>query len=163
MSWNDKDDCSNKLIIESMKKILCALMAIVALSTSGNAQTKSTTSTTSTSTTEEQKIRIEFGRKSKGCAGFGICSLTIEFDTADIIAILNAFKNKDGKLTLRMSPEYYQHNISHFSNGFWSLEEDFPLPLSSAETLRLGSAYTLKRGKYPITFDAGTNTYNCTF
>ncbi|MEN9609424.1 MAG: hypothetical protein RLZZ628_238 [Bacteroidota bacterium] len=113
--------------------------------------------TTTTTATSRIKISVTFGRASKGCAGFGICSLSIELkqrllpeesSTAQLInkkLSLTIGKNTLSKTTLNKS----------LSNGRFLIEEAFTIPADVAKQLGV-SAYTIPAGSYAIQ-DSGSS------
>ncbi|MBD3582044.1 hypothetical protein [Flavobacterium selenitireducens] len=137
-----------------MKTLFFALIASLFLCPSLEAQTK-------TGASETQRIVLKFGRVSKNCGGFGICRFEIDITVGELIDVFNAFNHK-GRVTLNISAQNMERNRKNFANNVLLIEEDFTVPAATARALGL-SSYTIKKGKYPVVFDSGTNTYNCTF
>lgn len=137
-----------------MKTLFFAFVATFFLCLPLEAQTKTERSGT-------QRIVLKFGRVSKNCGGFGICRFEIDITVAEIIDVFQAFNNK-GRVTLNISSQNMERNRKSFPNNVLLVEEDFTVPAATAKALGL-SSYTIKKGKYPVTFDSKTNTYNCTF
>lgn len=138
-----------------MKNFIFVLLAMLAFSVSGNAQTR-------TSAPNEQKIHLEFGRKSLNCAGFGICIFRIELEVSDVIAIVQAFFN-NGRLQVNLPAAFYDANKSKMVNNVITIEEDFLIPATETSKMGRSTGYTIKRGKYPLVLNPDTNTYSCTF
>jgi hypothetical protein len=87
-------------------------------------------------------ITIWFGRKSKGCRGFGICGITIGKLAANqrgVKAELSA--TRDGKLQLTLLGKPPEEGQTLF------IDEDIPLSQEIAKSLGLKSA-TVQRGEY---------------
>lgn len=69
------------------------------------------------------KIKLDFGRKSKGCTGFGVCSLTLETEI-DFPISVEVTKNE---MTLEMTEAGQQSVARYFGGNKIILEEDFVL------------------------------------
>jgi hypothetical protein len=116
-------------------------------------------------------LKIDFGRKSKGCTKFGICSITFEAE----IEMRNAPSGENtgtgtgwisnGKLVIdfdrnSMSEETY---LNHFGNGKLTLEENYQLDPAVAAALGVRS-YTMRAGAYAVPATrADNNTFTVSF
>jgi hypothetical protein len=139
-----------------MKKVLFGLIATIMLSTVSFGQSKTATAS------KQQGIHMEFGRKSKNCAGIGICVFTIDITWAELGAML-AGRTADNHIKLTLTNKYYAENKSRFVDDNLVMEEDFALDAATSRSLGFSDVYTIKKGKYQIVLDPKTNTYNCTF
>jgi hypothetical protein len=144
-----------------MKNLFLAFVAFFSINT-----------TFAQGTTEPPKsdppvIEFQFGRKSRDCAGIGVCVFRVNLTASQIIKFVTAFAVPGGNvltglLRVQFAPEFYNANRNHFSNGFLVLEEDLTLDKETTRATGLPDNYKLRKGKYRVTFDGKTNTYNCT-
>ncbi len=138
-----------------MKKLLFGLIATVMFGFVGSAQVKSDTKS------QESKIHIEFGRKSKDCGGFGICVFTIDLTIEDLINIIGVLKTSDNGVKVNFTKEFYLQNEAMLKSGYLTLEEDFTIDEKTSLGLGFRESKILKAGRYPLKFDSSSNTYNC--
>jgi hypothetical protein len=138
-----------------MKKLLFGLMATMML----------TISYAQTSVPKEDPplIELEFGRKSRGCAGFGICKFKVTITVETAVTLITAFARSNGTLTMTMSKDVYLKNIKNFPNNYLQVDEDYIIDRETTKAIGIPDNYTIKTGKYQVVFDKATNTYNCTF
>lgn len=108
-------------------------------------------------------IILVIGRKSKQCSGFGICQLEIVITWDELINFFKAQQTNNGKLAVRFGSETYNHNSSKLPNDYFVLEEDFRLESDAAQALGFKNGYTIKKGKYKVTYDNKTKSYNTMF
>jgi len=108
-------------------------------------------------------IILTIGKKSKQCSGFGICKLEITITWDELLNFFKAQKSPKGKLAIRFGSEAYNHNKSKLLNDYFVLEEDFKLDTQVAQELGFKKGYTIKKGKYKVTYDSKTRTYNTIF
>jgi len=121
-------------------------------------------------------IHIEFGRKSKGCRGIGICRYSWEFsyegekpegystpitgNTATGTAWI-----ENGRLNVEfdrvsMTDATYQ---AYFSTGDFIIIDDFEVPQESVSLFGL-KGYTIKAGQYEVpALRSDTNTFTVIF
>lgn len=137
-----------------MKKLVFGLIATVMFSATSIAQ--------ETPPKDPPLIEFEFGRKSKNCAGIGVCKFKINLTAENAVMLITALA-RNGKIQARMSPTFYKDNAYGFQNGYLVLEEDYKIDLETTRALGVADNYTIKTGKYLVVFDKSTNTYNCTF
>ncbi|MBO0724404.1 MAG: hypothetical protein J2P52_02295 [Blastocatellia bacterium] len=89
------------------------------------------------------EVKIDIGRKKKGCGGFGACSVTISgtlLTDREVKGILSA--NPNGNLTLAFLAKPPDEGTTFF------IDEDISLPPVIANKLGFKSA-TLLQGEYP--------------
>lgn len=107
-------------------------------------------------------IQLEFGRKSKNCAGIGICVLKINASLKNVVELINAVSS-NGRIKTSFTPAFYEKNKHHFQDNHIVLEEDYVIDRKTTQAIGVADNYTIKTGKYPVVFDKATNTYNCAF
>lgn len=99
-------------------------------------------------------ITVDFGRASRGCNSFGICSVTISAE----ISFFQATTNDAGKLVLEANQRGLETVRSRFGSNTITLEEDYVLPADTAKQLGLASGYTIRAGRYTLV-DDGRGTF----
>jgi hypothetical protein len=104
-------------------------------------------------------IKLEIGRKSRNCKGFGICKFTV---TISIKPSFKAFAAKSGGLRLEMTNDAYNELRDYFDGDIIIIEEDFEVGSDVTKKLDLGNGYTIKKGEYRITLNEN-NKYEVTF
>lgn len=135
-----------------MKKLVFGLIAIVMFSFVGNStpclNLESETSIES-ELTEKPKIpitiSIDFGRKSKGCTGFGVCKIDISLDLEDVF---QAVSNGMGGVDVSFGEKGMNIIKQTFNGSAVIIEEDYVLSDNVCEKLEIQKGYTLKAGKY---------------
>lgn len=146
-----------------MKKMLFGLIAVIAFGLNANAENSEKESSkkeiTDSNKTEEDdllkiKIHIEWGRKSKGCEGFGICSTDIDIDAQLSDAAFFGRANANGNLVLEVTKIGMESINKRFSSNTIILEEDFILSDDVCKSLGLKTGYTIKQGKYTVKTDS---------
>ncbi|TPD68519.1 hypothetical protein [Flavobacterium microcysteis] len=150
-----------------MKNLLFSLMAITLFSLSANAsEIKENTIATAaidkienttdlgdlTQPTATTSIKITWGRKSKGCRGFGICRIIITIDIQ-----FKASVNSRGNLVLEANAAGLESVRSHFGSNTITVEEDYPLEADVARQLGLQGDYTVRAGRYTLQPDGNGN------
>lgn len=141
-----------------MKKLLFGLIATVMLSLNANASNtvKFVNNNSEKEITNAPKIpitiHIEFGRKSKGCTGFGICSMDITVDLE-----FSALANETGGLDVNFSDKGLARIKEVFGSSTVVIEENFTLSDELCKNLELRSGYTIKAGKYAVQKGADGN------
>ena len=143
-----------------MKNLFFSLMAIAMFSLSANAnEIKENTIATAaidkienttdlgdlTPPTAGTTIKITWGRKSRGCRGFGICRIVITIDIQ-----FKASANSRGNLVLEANASGLESVRSQFGSNTITVEEDYPLEADVARQLGLPADYTIKAGKYTL-------------
>lgn len=140
-----------------MKKILFGLIATVFFGLSGFASdlslNKSLNSDPILKIKEKTKVRItldvDWGRKSKGCTGFGVCDVDIVIEVDEFRTGFSASNN--GSFTLEFDDKGLKSIYEHFkSDSTLKLEENYVLSDKVCKALELKSGYTLKKGNYKI-------------
>jgi hypothetical protein len=101
---------------------------------------------------------INWGRKSKGCQGFGICDVdvSIEIDENKIFGV----NNGNGIFTLEFNDIQLTTLKKHFGTSEKiTISDDFILSDDVCEKLELKRGYIIKKGEYSIkTLDKGLYT-----
>ncbi len=97
-------------------------------------------------------IKITWGRKSKGCRGFGICRIVITIDIQ-----FKASVNSRGNLVLEANAAGLESVRSHFGSNTITVEEDYPLEAEVARQLGLSGDYTVRAGRYTLQPDGNGN------
>ncbi|THD33140.1 MAG: hypothetical protein DI588_04165 [Flavobacterium johnsoniae] len=143
-----------------MKNLFFSLMAFAMFSISANANEikENTIATTAIDKIENTtdlenltqpkattSIKITWGRKSKGCRGFGICRIVITIDVQ-----FKASVNDRGNLVLEANSEGLESVRSHFGSNTITVEEDYPLEAEVARQLGLQGDYTIRAGRYTL-------------
>lgn len=153
-----------------MKKLLFGFVAVVAFGLNVNAKEVVTTEkvsekevvVSSKSDFEDLlKITIHFdwGRKSKGCTGFGICSVTLETDIPLDQISFRGEANSNRNLQLEVTKLGMESITKTFGSKTIILEEDFTVSSEVCKQIGLKEGYTIKAGKYTVTTDrSGINT-----
>lgn len=102
-------------------------------------------------------IHIEWGRKSKGCMGFGICStdIILEGDISDFVGLVT----RSGNFQVEISKSGMDGVLKTFGGKVITIEEDFTLSSDVCSKIGLREGYVIKAGKYNIVTDAaGVNS-----
>lgn len=111
--------------------IIIALIAFGAIFSTNSANANTYLPATSALSAKlKVKVTVNFGRASKGCSGFGVCSIVISAEKmakpSDNSGIGTA-ETKDGKLvvTLNKSSMTREAMEKYFPNNKFTVEEDF--------------------------------------
>ena len=92
--------------------------------------------------------RIEWGRKSKDCRGFGICAIIMDIDISEAI---EARYNPDRNLLqLRIPAELARKYADQFESGTLIMEEDFIFTDELSKELGATHQLRIREGEYPI-------------
>lgn len=147
-----------------MKKLLFGFVAVVAFGLNVNA--KEVVSTEKVSEKEavvssksdsedllKVKITIDFGRKSRGCVGFGICSIVAEGEISLDQISFKGDVTSNGNLQLEVTKLGMESVIKTFGSKTIILEEDFTVSDEVCNQIGLKAGYTIKAGKYNVTAD----------
>lgn len=147
-----------------MKKMLFGLIATVMLSVSGNANSVKNNSIDELKFEKAETLKtrinidITWGRKSKGCQGFGICDVdvSIEIDENKIFGV----NNGNGIFTLEFNDIQLTTLKKHFGTSEKiTISDDVTLADDVCEKLELKRGYIIKKGEYSIkTLDKGLYT-----
>lgn len=140
-----------------MKKVLFGFVVLLGLSVSAKevvSTEKLTEKLTVVAPTSEGddllkiSIHIDWGRKSRGCAGFGICStdIVLEGQVSDFLGMLT----KDGRLNVEITPKGLESIVKTFGGKTIIIEENFTLSNEFCKELGLREGYTIKAGKYSV-------------
>jgi len=103
------------------------------------------------------KVKFDFGRKSKDCTRFGVCSMTIEAGLERQLGATNGnsaigdISIENGRLKVEfdlssMSATTYKKNLG---GSKMLIEEDFELPSEISAALGV-RAYIIKAGAYTL-------------
>lgn len=153
-----------------MKKLLFGFVAVVAFGLNVNAKEVVSTEkvsekeviVSSKSDSEDLlkiKITIDFGRKSKGCVGFGVCSIVAEGDIPLDQISFKGDVNSNGNLQLEVTKLGMESILKTFGSKTIILEEDYTLSNEVCNQIGLKEGYTIKAGKYTVTTDrSGINS-----
>lgn len=159
-----------------MRKVLfIAAMAFIALFTTNSAHANTYLPTTPALSENPLRITItiNFGQRSKGCTGFGVCSIVI---SAELSARPSnnsgsgVADNKDGKLvvTLNKSSMTREALAKYFPNGKFVVEEDVQVAeaIAAPRDVATGQAtgkrqhkpYNISKGVYNVQDNGSTVT-----
>lgn len=135
--------------------MLFGLIATVMLSVSGNANElkNSIKQNSETSLFENLRIKIsihiEWGRKSRNCAGFGICSTDISVETE--LNEITAINEGNGLFKIEFNDTQLSSIKKHFNSiDKITISEDYILPDEVCNKLELKTGYVIKKGEYSI-------------
>lgn len=103
-------------------------------------------------------LTIEFGRISKDCRGFGICSfhisLTDKPDPGMLAvneAIGEAYFDDDGHFVIEFARQYLKSETRNmYFDSMFRIEENFDIPVDVLDSLDYEGDYNIKKGQYPI-------------
>ena len=98
-------------------------------------------------------IDVDFGRRSRDCRGFGVCSVTITIE----FSFFQATTNERGNLVLEANQRGLEQVRSHFGSNTITVEEDYVLPADTAKQLGLASGYTIRAGRYTLADNGSGN------
>lgn len=105
------------------------------------------------------KITIDFGRKSRGCVGFGFCSIVIEGDIPLDQISFKGDVNSNGNLQLEVTKLGMESIFKTFGSKTIILEEDYTISNEVCKQIGLKEGYTIKAGKYTVMTDrSGVNS-----
>ncbi len=94
------------------------------------------------------KVHVEWGRKSKGCHGFGIC---IFIESIELTGVLFARLLPDEDVLLLNVPmEMVRKSPEQFDQEAFIMEEDFMISDEVSKSLGAQRSLVIPRGKYPI-------------
>lgn len=93
-------------------------------------------------------IHLKWGRVSRDCQGFGICSADIDvvYERKEFIGTTDG----NGNFVLEITPDGLKSIEKYLGGPVLILDEDFALPVSLTKKLELKTGYKLKAGKYKI-------------
>ena len=98
-------------------------------------------------------IDVDFGRRSRDCRGFGVCSVTITIE----FSFFQATTNERGNLVLEANQRGLEQVRNHFGSNTITVEEDYVLPADTAKQLGLASGYTIRAGRYTLADNGSGN------
>ncbi|MNY09248.1 hypothetical protein D3C86_1421550 [compost metagenome] len=98
-------------------------------------------------------IEVDFGRRSRGCTGFGVCSVVITLELNFFLATTN----ERGNLVLEANARGLEAVRSHFGSNTITVEEDYKLSADVTKQLGLPSDYTIRAGRYTLAADGNGN------
>ncbi len=98
-------------------------------------------------------IDVDFGRRSRDCRGFGVCSVTITIE----FRFFQATTNERGNLVLEANQRGLEQVRNHFGSNTITVEEDYVLPADTAKQLGLASGYTIRAGRYTLADNGSGN------
>ncbi|MBL7816529.1 MAG: hypothetical protein JNL70_16030 [Saprospiraceae bacterium] len=151
--------------------IIIAAIAFVATFAINNANANTYLPTTPTLSAGKIKVTVtvNFGKRSKGCTGFGVCSIVISAELArpSNNSGSGSAEVKDGKLvvTLNKASMTQEALAKYFAGGKFTVEEDVAVseaivsprdPASGQATGR--RQYTIKKGVYNVQDGGSTLT-----
>lgn len=145
--------------MKMLKIFTLALLSVLFIPTENNAMNIEPGEPTCTTLDAEEllkvTIKVDFGRKSKDCQKFGICSISFEFD----INLRDLFRaaggvgstNDEGGLQIDFLKDSMdgETEAQFFGSGRFSVEESFTVPEEVTSQLGLES-YTISKGDYPV-------------
>ncbi len=101
-------------------------------------------------------VTVVFGRLKKGCGGYGICQIFVEWGMTsgsgnNPSAAEGSAWIENGKLKMNFRRSSIESNTfqTYFGENIIKMEEDFVLPAEVATALGIDS-YTIKSGNYTI-------------
>jgi len=101
-------------------------------------------------------IKLEFGRRSQNCTGFGICIFEINgtfyMNDNSTLGTNEAIGNcsiRENKLEISFENMNAETIKQYFQESHFIMEEDFNLPKEVCEKLNI-KTYLIKKGSYPI-------------
>lgn len=151
-----------------MKKVIFGLIATVFMSVSSFANDKSELNLSERNLFSEEctlvpnygmendidivksKVSIKLGRASRGCSGFGVCSLTATIDLLVVeIEIIYDPETSQETMALKVTPEFEQELVRYFGKSALILEEDFEVTEPEAiRELGLKNRFVMGKGTY---------------
>ncbi|WP_417352796.1 hypothetical protein [Flavobacterium alkalisoli] len=146
-----------------MKKLFLTLVCVFFVNLASNAtecvntHNEPNNSKTENVNQEEKKIvisiKIDFGRVSKDCKGFGVCDVTIDIDWNLDLSVISfgSARSTTGKFDLYLTPRGYEEVVRYFGKEAIVLEENLKLADDVCDKLGLSRGYTLKAGTYNLT------------
>lgn len=153
-----------------MKKLIFGLIATVffGLGANANNSIKETSKNLpiEESTRGKVKVKLELGRQSRGCEGFGVCGFAITYTDVVMGVELEVEVVSVGTVN-RMSATVPLKSLeiikTHFGSDALVLEEDYTIARETAQKIGFSDAYTIKRGTYPVKFDSQSKQYSVIF
>jgi hypothetical protein len=157
-----------------MKKLIFGLIAVVMLRFVGNANPRMIENDLMNQeliNTINPKVMIHiditWGRKSKGCKGFGICDVDfdVEIDNRNTQFLESGFiatTNDKGGFVILVNEKGLEKIKSIFQSDVIVLEEKYELPSEICTLLSLKKGYTLNEGKYKLS-SLGDGNYSISF
>jgi len=94
-----------------------------------------------------QKVRIDWGKRSKECHGFGICDIYITFVLLETPAVRLA---DDGTLVLLVPFESVKGLEENFSGTTISIEESYEVPSEVLKSIGCPAPFIIKPGIYKL-------------
>lgn len=98
-------------------------------------------------------VTVEFGRASRECRGFGVCSVTVSAE----LSFFQATTNDAGKLVIETNQRGFEQVRTHFGSNTITVEEDYVLPANTSKQVGLPTGYTIKAGRYTLADDGRGN------
>ncbi len=92
-------------------------------------------------------VHIEFGRKSRGCLGFGICRFVFRDFDVDASARLQP---KNNSLQILFPMDFVKNNPNQFENEIFIQEEDLQLSKEISTTLGSDRPLLIPKGEYSL-------------
>lgn len=112
------------------------------------------------------KVKVELGRPSKGCTGFGVCGLAINYTDVIVgveVEVELVSIGTVNRMAATIPAESLQKIKDHFGTDAFILEEDFTIDKVTAQKIGFSDAYTIKKGTYSVRFDSKSKQYNVIF
>lgn len=110
-------------------------------------------------TRKKIKIKVNFGRKSKNCRGFGICSLTAELEF-DFLSLIFTYGKPDREdLELYITEEGLKNMGNMIVDNNLIIEENYVIDMEQSKKLGFSKEYTITNGTYAIKFDKETGNF----
>ncbi len=91
------------------------------------------------------ELEIDWGRRSKNCRGFGICTISLIIEFRSFVGV-----NQDGSFTLLLNDNGLNEVTTYFGDNKIILEEDYVLPEDLTKKMGLKDGYSIKKGTYLI-------------
>lgn len=142
-------------MLNKILKSVLSLVALVLVSVDGNATNFENNLPTTTFENVEKvedaaliKIKLEFGRVSRDCSGFGICDLSANINVGIVeIDVIVISKNA---MTASVSESNQNTIKEYFGENAFILEEDFEVTDVETKELLGVNNLTMKKGVYRI-------------
>jgi len=92
------------------------------------------------------KIRVEFGRMSKDCKGFGLC-IVVEDKQLEVNARMG-YSQKENILQIEFPEAMVKDNPDQFEGEVFRMDEDFEMSAELSEVLGSSDRIIIPKGKY---------------
>lgn len=99
--------------------------------------------------TEKVTTKVYFGKSSKGCSGFGVCSVHTTTQSGQLAATWQ-YDPDAGTLLLDLPEEDLTGHEGQISNNRFLQEEDLKLPEDLCRQLAAAGTLTIPAGKYVV-------------